>query len=104
MAFIQIIELTTARIDECQALTKEWETQTEGRRTAIRSTLTEDRDRPGTYVQIVEFPSHEDAMNNSSLPETGRFAERLAGLCDGPLTFRNLDVVSVQELGSSPSS
>ena len=32
--------------------------------------LTRDRDRPNTYVDIVEFPSYEDAMKNSELPET----------------------------------
>jgi hypothetical protein len=40
----------------------------------------------------VEFPSYQEAMSNSGLPETGEFAEKLAGLCDGPLVFRNLDV------------
>ena len=49
-------------------------------------------------MQIVEFPSYEDAMANSELPETAAFAERLRGLCDGPLLFRNLDVQSVEEM------
>ncbi len=31
-------------------------------------------------------------MANSSLPETGDFAEKLARLCDGLPVFRNLDV------------
>lgn len=61
-------------------------------------TLTQDRDRPGTYLQMVEFPSYEAAMENSNRPETGRFAERLAALCSGPPVFRNLDVVRVEEL------
>ena len=76
----------------------EWRAQTAGRRTARRGTFTKDRDRPDTYVQIVEFPSFEDAMANSALPETAAFAERLAKLCDGPMTFRNLDVRRVEEL------
>ena len=92
MAFIQIIELTTTRITEVEALVDEWRVQTEGRRRAQRGTITDDRDRPGTYVQIVEFPSYDEAMANSALPETATFAERLAALCDGPLVFRNLDV------------
>jgi hypothetical protein len=49
-------------------------------------------------VQVVEFPSYEDAMANSELPETASFAERLRTLCDGPLLFRNLDVLSVEDL------
>jgi hypothetical protein len=56
MAFIQIIEVTTTRPAELQELAEEWSARTEGRRTAYRSTLTADRDRPNTYVQIAGFP------------------------------------------------
>ena len=98
MAFIQIISFTTARPDDVEALVQEWRDKTEGRRMAQRGTFTADRDRPGTFVQIVEFPSYEDAMANSDLPETGEFAERLGALCDGPIEFRNLDVRSVEEM------
>jgi hypothetical protein len=31
-------------------------------------------------------------MENSRRPDTSEFAEQLANLCDGPPTFRNLDV------------
>ena len=92
MAFIQIIEVTTTRPEEIQELVEAWSAKTEGRRTAYRSTSTADRDRPGAYIQIVEFPSYQAAMTNSGLPETGEFAEKLAQLCDGPPVFRNLDV------------
>ena len=67
--------------------------KTKGKRAATRGTQTRDRDADNTYVQIVEFPSYEDAMANSNMPETGAFAAQLASLCDGPPTFRNLDVV-----------
>lgn len=96
MAFIQIIEFTTARPGDVEALINEWQEQTAGRRTAQRGTFTADRDRPDVYVQIVEFPSYEEAMANSELPETAAFAERLNELCDGPMGFRNLDVRSVE--------
>ena len=98
MPFIQIIELTTGRPDDVEALVAEWRTATAGKRTAQRGTFTQDLDRPDVYVQIVEFPSHADAMANSGLPETESFAARLAELCDGPLRFRNLDVRSVEEM------
>jgi hypothetical protein len=98
MAFIQVIEVTTTRPEEIQALMDEWVTKTEVRRNVHRATLTADRDRPNTYVQIVEFPSYEQAMANSSLPETGAFAEGLARFCDGRPTFRNLDVRRVDDL------
>ena len=93
MSFMQIIEFRTGRIDEFDATVDEWLRKTEGRRTAGRSTTTRDRDNDKTYLQIVEFPSYEQAMANSELPETRELAARLAELCDGPPTFRNLDVV-----------
>ena len=49
-------------------------------------------------MQIVEFPSYEDAMANSELPETAAFAEKLRKLCASPMRFPNLDVQSVEEL------
>ena len=98
MAFVQIIEIETSRPDEVEALVDEWRAKTEGTRQAQRGTFTKDRDRPDTYVQIVEFPSYEDAMANSELPETASFAEKLRALCDGSPSFRNLDVRSVEAM------
>jgi len=98
MEFIQIIEVTTTRLNEIQALMDEWVTATEGKRKAHHSTLTADRDRPNTYVQIVRFPSYAEAMANSELPETAHFAERLDKLCVAPPVFRNLDVQRVDDL------
>ena len=98
MAFVQIIEIETTRPDEVESLVSEWRAKTEGSRKAQRGTFTKDRDRPNTYVQIVEFPSYEDAMANSELSATASFAEKLRTLCEGPLLFRNLDVRSVEEL------
>ena len=98
MAFVQIIEFTTTRVDEVLDLMDEWVTRTEGKRKTGRSLLSADRDNPNTYVQVVEFPTYEQAMQNSSLPETSEFAERLNKLCDGPPSFRNLDVRRVDDL------
>ena len=92
MRFIQIIEFTTSRAGELDAMLDEWLEKTQGKRTATRGVEARDRDRPNTYVQIIEFPSFEEAMANSELPETAEVAARLAELCDGPPTFRNLDV------------
>ena len=92
MTFMQIMEITTTHPDEIQALVDQWSAKTKGRRTAQRSTLAADRDRPNTYVSVVEFPSYEEAMTNSSLPETAEFAANLASLCDSPPVFHNLDV------------
>jgi quinol monooxygenase YgiN len=100
MAFIQIIEASTSRIGEVESLMDDWVEKTGGKRKTQRALLTEDRDRPNTFVQIVEFPSYEDAMANSSLPETSEFAEKMAKLCDGPPSFRNLDVRRADDLSA----
>lgn len=47
---------------------------------------------------MVEFPSYDEAMANSDLPETGEFAQRLTALCEGPPAFRNLDLVRQDRL------
>lgn len=97
MSFIQVIEFKTSRIAELNAAVDEWLANTEGTRAATSSTQAQDRDNPGTYVHIVEFPSYDEAMENSNRPETGEFAAQLGALCDGPPTFRNFDVTrSVQ--------
>ncbi len=98
MTFIQIIEYKTSRIDELNAAMDQWLAATEGTRTALRGIQAQDRDQPGTYVNIVEFPSYEAAMENSNKPETGEFAARLTALCDGPPTFRNLDVTRTEQM------
>ena len=98
MAFIQIIEYKTNRIDELNAALDGWLEKTKGKRAASRGTQSRDRDAADTYVQIIEFPSYDAAMANSNLPETGEFAAQLAKLCDGPPTFRNLDVLREEQM------
>lgn len=98
MTFIQIIEYKTTRIDELNTVLDGWLEKTKGKRAATRGVQTQDRDVANTYVQIVEFPSHEEAMANSNLPETAEFAAQLAALCDGPPTFRNLDVLREEQM------
>ena len=93
MTFIQIIEFKTKDIDAFSKTVDDFLKETEGTRTATRGIQTQDRDAADTYLQIVEFPSYEAAMKNSNDPATADFAARLAKLCDGPPTFRNLDVM-----------
>ena len=91
--FVQIIEFKTSRIDDIKALGKEFRARVEGQPSALRrAVLTADRDRPGYYLQIVEFSDYESAMENSNRPETDAFASQMAALCDGPPKFYNLDV------------
>jgi hypothetical protein len=93
MAFVQIMEYETDRPEELDELFNEWMSSTEGKRTASHELHTQDRENPFHYVDIVEFPSYERAMENSALPETQRIADGMRALCtDGP-RFINLNVV-----------
>jgi quinol monooxygenase YgiN len=98
MRFVQLIEFNTGDIDAFNRTLDEWLAKTRGVRTATRAVLGRDRENDGTYVNIVEFPSYEAAMENSNRPETAEFAARLSDLCDGPATFRNLDVIRDDEM------
>lgn len=93
MAFIQIIEGHTSRGDEIEALSAELEDRTQGRFTARRSIRTQDREDPSRFMVIVFFDSYESAMENSNLPETTEFSQKMMELVDGPPTFYNLDVI-----------
>lgn len=93
MEFVQIIELQSSRFDEIEVLHEAWLAETEGVRTSISELVVADRDRPGTYLIIVRFPSLEAADANNDLPATQRLAEALGALVDAPMAFRNLDLV-----------
>ena len=93
MKFAQIIEFTTARIDEFNARLDDWKIKTHGRRIAHTVVLRRDRDADNVFLLMVEFDSYEQGMENSARPETGEFAAFLTDISDGPLRFRNLDVL-----------
>ena len=93
MKFMQVIEYRTARYDEASKLVDAWLAQTEGKRTVGQGFTGRDREHPDTYFDVIVFPSHEEAMRNNDLPETQGLATKLASLCDGEVTFHNLDVV-----------
>ena len=98
MTFIQIIDYETDRFSEIEVLLDEWRDSSEGRRYALSSVTTKDRDRDGRYLTIVEFPDYATAMANSSLPETTAFAERMLALCTAAPTFLNLDEVRREKI------
>ena len=98
MKFVQLIEFKTRDIDAFNRTLDEWLAKTGSVRTPTRAIQGRDRDNAGTYVHIVEFPSYEEAMENSNRPETAEFAARLAKLCDSPPTFRNLDVTREEDM------
>ena len=85
--FVQIIEFQTSRIEEIEELGRPSRTEGSTAPTFGRIVATADRDRPGTYLTIVEFDSYESAMENSSRPgnlgvrrEDGRPLRRSSGL------------------------
>jgi quinol monooxygenase YgiN len=93
MAFIQVIEMHTSKVDELQALEAEWEKATEGKRTLRRSIIARDRNDANRYLVFAFFDSYESAMENSNLPETSAFGEKQSALLDGPMEFTDLDVI-----------
>ena len=93
--FIQFIEFEATDIDAVAATLERFRDENPGALTASASTITEDRDRPGTYISIVAFPSYEKAMEQQSNPATSAFSASLAEVMSGAPRFRNLDVRSV---------
>ncbi|WP_058046785.1 ester cyclase [Streptomyces roseifaciens] len=101
MTFVQIIDCKTSRYDDMNRLMDDWLAATEGKRTATHSIVGKDRAQGDHYVEIVEFPSYEDAMRNSKLPETDRIFAEMVALCDGMPTFTDLDVVRDEQLNKA---
>jgi hypothetical protein len=94
-SFVQVIQFSSSNIDEIRKLGDEFREKraAEGAGGPVMGLFTEDRDKPGHYLNIVEFPSYEVAMQNSNNPLTQEFAQRMSELCDGPPTFHNLSVI-----------
>ena len=92
MSFIQIIDYETDRAQEIDAQMRQSMSENMGTAMFTRLEHTQDRDNPRHYMTIVEFPSYEDAMANSSRPETGEMAKQLASMCTSGPRFTNLDV------------
>ena len=102
--FVQIIEFKTSHLAEVKALAEEFrlerQANADGAMPVVRSAITTDRDRPGYCMNVVEFDSYDEAMANSAMPETTKFAERMMELCDGPPKFYNLDILEAWDRNS----
>ena len=92
MSFIQIIEYETDRPDEMMALGEANMAEMPEAPPGFRLHITRDRDRPNRYFTIVEFPSYEEAMENSGRADTDAFATQMAALCTRGPVYYNLDV------------
>ncbi|WP_406507220.1 ester cyclase [Streptomyces sp. NBC_00212] len=101
MTFAQVIDFKTGRYSDLDQLMDRWVEQTKGKRTASHSLIGKDRADGSHFVEIIEFPSYEEAMANSNLPETNRIFEEMVALCDGMPTFTDLDVVRNDQLNAS---
>ncbi|MFR9676299.1 ester cyclase [Streptomyces sp. TR06-5] len=93
MTFMQMIDCRTDRFEEMDRLMDRWAAQTKGKRTATHETIGRDRSDGAHYIEIVEFPSYEEAMRNSQLPETDQLYQEMVALCDRIPEFTDLDVV-----------
>ncbi|MDO0935679.1 ester cyclase [Streptomyces sp. DG2A-72] len=98
MTFVQLIDCKTSRFDEMNRLMDTWVEQTKGKRTATHSVIGKDRSDALHFIEIVEFPSYEEAMRNSQLPETDKIFRDMVALCDEMPTFTDLDVVRDEQL------
>jgi hypothetical protein len=94
--FIQVIEFQTSRPGEIDALAQDSNARRRSGNVR-RITMTADRDRPGHYVNFVEFDSYDAAMKNAQRPESQEFSLRFAQLCDEPPKLYHLDVQQVWE-------
>lgn len=93
MTFMQIIDCRTDRFEEMDRLMDRWAERTRGKRTATHETIGRDRADGAHFVEIVEFPSYEEALRNSRLPETEQAFHEMVALCERPPEFTDLDVV-----------
>jgi hypothetical protein len=93
-AFVQLIEYRTDRPEEMAAIVSRWTDAIGAERTARWYVTAADRDQPDRFVQLVEFPSFEAAMENSSHPATSDFARELKALAGDSVVFHNLDVTA----------
>ncbi|MGV9556566.1 ester cyclase [Streptomyces sp. NPDC003401] len=98
MTFVQLIDCRTSRFDEMNRLMDTWVEKTRGKRTATHALVGKDRSDASHVVEIVEFPSYEEAMRNSNLPETEKIFDDMVALCDEMPTFTDLEVVRDEQL------
>lgn len=97
-SFVQVIEFRTQDLDGFRSLAEEWRDRIGREATARWAVIAADRDRPGTFVELVGFPDHASAMRNSEHPVTTDFAKRMQEATEGEAGFRNLDVREVMRM------
>jgi hypothetical protein len=98
--FIQVIKAKTSRAAEVRALAETWR---DGDGSGAIGWLggTFGVTEAGDFLAIIRFTSREDAMANSTRPETGEFSQKLGALMDGPAEFHDCDDVTTFLAGGS---
>lgn len=98
MSFVQVIEYKASDPEAVKRVIDEWESATEGKRTARRLLLGKYREQGDRFCEIVFFDSYEDAQRNSELPETQRYAERMRDVVDGDPQYWDLEILEEHPL------
>jgi len=90
--FIQLVEFETNDIEAVQNAIQKFRDEHPDIMTFTTSRVAEDRDKPGTYISIVEFPSYEEAMKQSNHPALSEFVQSIGLELMANPRFRNLEV------------
>ena len=90
--FIQLVEFETNDVEAVQKAILKFRDEHPDVMTFTTSRVAEDRDRPGTYISIVEFPSYEEAMKQSNHPALSELVQSMGSELMVSRGFRNLDV------------
>ena len=93
MTFIQTLSFTARDEGQLMKLMDEWEKDAGAAPGFQRTWILKDRDRPNAYLVSAEFSSYQDAMKNSTRPETDAMAKRLFAMVDGEVEYRNYDLI-----------
>ena len=95
-AFVQLIEFQTQQYDQMDALIDGWKAEIGADRTAEWMVMGRDRDRAAPTWRSSSSPARRPPERNSDHPATTAFAGKMMALCDGPVTFHNLEVVRAE--------
>ena len=90
--FIQLVEFETNDIEAVQNAIQKFRDEHPDIMTFTTSRVAEDRDKPGTYISIVEFPSYDEAKKRSNHPAFSEFVQSIGPELMANRRFRTLDV------------
>ncbi len=97
MSFTQMITFRTDDLAEVGAIRDRWMAASGSDRKATHASVYRFRDGSNRYLQLVSFPSYEEAQQNSDLEATNTWAEEMAGVVHD-MEFGDLELVDDVEL------